>query len=222
MVTAFGVENADDSGERQWFVKESSPRSQPVLTAEGVRLSVLNDRAQRFAQRWVKKVEHWDWEDAYLDTLPPAERERQNKKEGKDFNEGLAKFRAGGVVVADPKVFWTAEKDRDAKDGIAARVRGMFGHGGDNPEKWTLENSLPTYHWDAEQLHFGMDVSIPLPPDILVQAHLVVAGDAHNTDPGPNDWRIDSLDLISGKSANSGRMEPPGRSMPRPLGPQAK
>ena len=202
-IQVIGVENADDANGRQWYVRDYQPLKQ-TMTPEGARMMDKSNQARQFAQKWLAKVAHWDWDDAYLDTAPPAERERQRKEQGPDFKEGLSKFRAGAFVRADPATFWTAEKE---KGKTAADIRGMFGHGGENPDKFTLLTTPSTYQRDAEQVRFGFDIVTPLPPDLGVQGRLVVALDAREDEPTMADWRIDSLELFSAKSEAGG---PPG------------
>jgi hypothetical protein len=244
-VTAVGVENVDDSGNRQWFVKDFQPRRQ-VLTAQGTRITALGDQARAFAQKWMEKVGDWKWDEAYLDTLTPAERERQVKDRGADLAEGLKKFRAGDFVwVAD--TFWPAGNDKEGqlvlgastvgllgsplsqgpflaasalipgratdKEQVVAKMKGLFGRGGEDPDQVMWPPAPPTFRQDLDQVRIGLDVAFPLPPDQIVQCRLMVAADARNADPTPADWRIESLELLSAKrDATRG---PDGQEMPR-------
>jgi len=212
-VSATVVENADNTGARQWYVKNIQPNVQPVLTPEGQRMTDLSADADAFAQNWLNDVSNWNWDKAYLDTLLPAERKKQDKERGEKFAAGLKAFRQGDVVRADPETFWAVPKE---KDKIIAGVRGIFGKA-KNPEGLYLRPNLPVYHRDADQVRFRFDLMIPLPPEYGVQSQVVVTADARNGDPAPADWRIESLDLFSGKSMIAGAPGPGGTAaqMPR-------
>jgi hypothetical protein len=216
VATVFGVENADDTGARQWYIKNIQPNGQPVLTAEGRRMNDLSVKASTFAQNWLADVTNWDWDKAYLDTLPPAERKKQDKERGEEFKNGLKAFRAGAVVRADPDKFWAVPKE---KDNIIAGVRGIFGKG-KSPENLYLKSSLPMYRRDANQVTFRFDLMIPLPPEYGVQGQVAVTADAPDGDPAPADWRIESLDLFSGKSMTPGAPGPGGMPAPMPQRPR--
>jgi hypothetical protein len=220
VATVFGVENADDTGVRQWYVKNIQPNVQPVLTDEGQRMTHLSADANAFAQNWLNEVSNWEWDKVYLDTLPPAERKKQAaelnkplKDRSKEFQAGLKAFRDGDIVRADPDKFWAVPKE---KDKIIAGVRGIFGKD-KNPEGLFLQSTLPVYHHDAEKVSFRFDLMIPLPPEYGVQSQVVVTADARNGDPAPADWRVESLELISGKSMTPGAPGPggAGTQMPR-------
>lgn len=169
--------------------------------------------AHLFAEAWLVKVADWNWDDAYLDTLPPPERRIEAKERGPKFKAGRQAFRAGGLVHAEAPTFWAGDKDREK---IIARVKSLFGHGGGSHDQMSLEMAMPTYRTDGDRVFYGFDVMIGLPPDFAVQGRLTVAADVRNGDPGPEDWQIESLDLISGKSMGAAG-GPPQPGMP-PMG----
>jgi hypothetical protein len=221
LATVFGVDNAEDSGARQWYIKNLQPNLQPSMSDDGRRMTQLSGDAQSFAQAWLEEVTSWDWDKAYLDTLPPAEREKQAaelkrplKDRSKAFQEGEKAFRDGNVVRADPGVFWASPKE---KDKIINGVRGIFGKG-KTPEGLSLQPNMPIYHRDGERVTLRFDLMIPLPPMYGVQSQIVVTADARNGDPTAADWRVEALELISGKSLTAGAPGPGGTSarMPRP------
>lgn len=217
-LTVVGVEGTDDAGGRQWYVKNPQPTLTPELTDEGRRMSARMATAREFAQGWLHKVGDWQWEQAYLDTLPPEERRRQAAERGSKFAEGLKAFREGAFVRAEAPTFWTADPDTGAK--ISAGVKGLFGRGGESPDRLTMPLKMPTYRQEGGQVRFGFDIAIPLPPQYMVQGRLMVAADA-TVEPKADDWRVESLDLISGKSAGGspGGMSRPGGPGMRPMGP---
>ncbi len=206
LLTVVGVENADDPG-RQWYVKPAQMAESPVLTEEGRRMADRAGAAHVFAEAWLAKVADWNWEQAYRDPLPPRERK------GEVNREGLQAFRDGGLVHAETPTFWAGDKDREK---IVARVKSLFGRGGGAHDKMTLEMAMPTYRREGDRVFYGYDVTIALPPDYAVQGRLTVAADVRNGDPGPDDWQIESLDLISGKSMGE-TGGPPRPGMP-PMG----
>jgi hypothetical protein len=206
LATAFGVEN-EESGARQWYIKNIQPNAQPMLTDEGRRMTRLTEDARSFAQNWLNDVYNWDWDKAYLDTLPPAERQEQGKQpRGDAFHSGMKAFRQGNVIRAEPGVFWASPKE---KDKIISGVRGIFGTG-KTPERLSLQGSVPVYHRDADRVTFRFDLTILLPPQYGVQSQVVVTADARNGDPTPADWRVESLELISGKTLTAGAPGPGG------------
>jgi hypothetical protein len=67
---------------------------------------------------------------------------------------------------------------------------------------------------------FRFDLMIPLPPEYGVQGQVAVTADAPDGDPAPADWRIESLDLFSGKSMTPGAPGPGGMPAPMPQRPR--
>jgi hypothetical protein len=208
--TVVGTENPDDSGERQWTIKAPHLTNSPTLTEEGERMMAMAPRAEAFGQQWLAEVAAWKWDDAYLGTLPPEERQLRARERGPDFDKAVEAFRAGGVVRFDPQTFWAGphekdpEKERQRQDKAADVVRSIFGHGGESPERLDIAPSqLPVYHREGDRVRLGFDFAIPL-KNQLVLARLYLATDGR--DPGTQDWRVDSLELISAKSAGG----PPG------------
>ena len=112
LVTAFGVEN-EESGARQWYIKNIQPNAQPLLTDEGRRMTHLTEDARSFAQNWLNDVYNWDWDKAYLDTLSPADRKNQAaelkrplKERSKAFQNGYGAFRQGDDVIRPTPAFF--------------------------------------------------------------------------------------------------------------------
>jgi hypothetical protein len=220
LATVFGVDNADDSGARQWYIKNVQPNILPVMTDEGRRMAQLTEDARNFAQNWLNEVKDWKWDKAYLDTLPPAERKEWEGKERKDWDAkhqaGWDALRQGDLVHADPAVFWASPKE---KDKIISVVRGIFGSKGKTPEDLNLQPAVPIYHRDADQVTLRFDLTLLLPPEYGVQSQVVVTADARNGDPTPADWRVESLELISGKTLTPGAVGPGGKPAMMPQRP---
>jgi hypothetical protein len=212
--TAVGVDSADESGTRQWYVRETIHAGAPVMTDEGERITALSTPARMFAQQWVKEIGDWQWDKAYLDTLPVAERQRLDKERDKAFKDGLDAFRKGGFVRTDPATFWAPPNEGDAK---IAEVRGLFGRGGENPDSVQVGPTMPVYRREGDRVFLGFDVTIQIPPvGDLVQGRLTVAADSPEPGQAIGIWRVDALDLISVKSLGA-----PNNSGP-PRGPTAQ
>jgi hypothetical protein len=228
LVTAFGVDNADESGERQWVVKDPRPLKDPVLSDEGVRMSIMDGQARRFGQMWLDKLSgaggKENEENAYLDTLPYAERVRQRKERGQAFDEGLKAFQAGAVVHADPDTFWVGQQEKDPERAkarrqrqqeIADRVRGLFAPGKARGLGLMLGMSRPIYRHDSQLARLGYDMTIML-EGLKVESRLQLAADTGDGDPKEEQWRVESLDLLSAKSTAGATGGAPG---PRRLQP---
>ncbi len=213
VATVVGMDNVDESGAREWYVKNIRQNGSPVFTDEGRRMKQLNEEARAFAQNWLNDIHHWDWDKAYLDTLPPAVREEEDKKpRGKKFEAGLKAFRQGDIVRADPAKFWASSKEK-----IISAVHGLFGK--DKDATITLRPALPVFRHDGDQVSFRYDAVILLPPEYGVQGQLVVTANTPKGDPTPGDWRIESLDLYSGKTLTPGAVGPAGSPARMPARP---
>ena len=79
---------------------------------------------------------------------------------------------------------------------------------------------MPVYHRDADKVTFRFDLTILLPPQYGVQSQVVVTADARNGGPAADDWRVESLDLISGKTLTAGAPGPGGSPARTPALPQ--
>ncbi len=226
VVTAVGED--DENGDRQWYAKEPQPLKQPVFTEEGTRFQLWGGQAREFGEDWLNKVETRDWDAAYLDTLPPADRDRQKKERGAPFEAGLKAFHEGGFVHFAPDDFWVGPKgagsDADRKkiqDRQAERVRGLFAANRTEAPQWDLSHSLPEFHREGDLARIGFSIEImPVPPmekvaadkpppqpDAVFQGRLVLTADLSHGDPSKDDWRVESLDLLSAKSTAGA---PPG------------
>ncbi len=223
------------------------PIKNPVLTEEGVRMELWSNQAREFAEDWLAKVEAREGdqqakvearEGAYLDTLPPAERERQKKERGAPFDAGLKAFFNGGLVHFDPDTFWVGSKDagkaedrKKLQEMRADRVRGLFAAEPKEAPQWLLARSLPEIHREGDAARIGFNIEImPVQPmakvlagkpppqaDLVIQGQLWLTADLSHGDPSKDDWRVETLDLLSAKSAagaSSGLALPPARAKP--------
>ena len=181
VATVVGMENVDESGAREWYVRNIRLNGQPVLTDEGLRMQQLSEDGRSFAERWLKDIKDWEWGKAYLSTLPPAMRKEQsNMQHGTKYLAGLKAFRDGAIVRADPGKFWASSKQK-----IIDAVHGLFGKNED--ATITLRPAPPIYRRDGDHVSLRYDTVIVLPPEYGVQAQLVVTANARNGDPAPND-----------------------------------
>src|SRR5205823_3933169 len=119
---------------------------------------------------------------AYLETLPPAERDRQEQArrrcEGplaaaagpgplaadpacRSYLEGRAAFRAGDLVRADPAVFWAGAGGREA---IIKDVKGLFRPGATPPRLAPQPPDLiPLHSQDGGRLLLHYDLRLQFP-----------------------------------------------------------
>ena len=233
VVTAVGSDDAN--GDRQWYAQEPHPLKQPVFTEEGRRMQLWSGQAREFARDWLSKVEARDWDGAYLDTLPPAERDRQKKERGAPFDAGLKAFHDGVVVQFKPDDFWVgpkgAGKDEEHKkiqDAKAGVVRGLFAAGRTEAPQWALARALPEFHREGDLARLGFNIEItPAPPTGIVpadkaplesdvfQARLVLTAAVGRGDPSKDEWRVESLDLLSAKSTAGAMPGLPRRPPPK-------
>jgi hypothetical protein len=205
------------------------------LTEEGQRLTQLALAGGQFLKLWADKQAKDRSDEAYLDTLPAAERRRQARgreklqakdesqrealaaadPECKDYSDGLKKFEAGGLIRADDKAFWAPKgKTPDGKsvrDDVVAKARALFA-----PDKWDpklvlpMRSPIPIYTKDGAVERFGYDWQVVLMPDYYVEARFVLEHDP--AAEGDDAWRLVSLDLIDAHGAGlpTGARMPPG------------
>ncbi len=224
MITAVGVD--DENGERQWYVKDPRTVTAPVFTAEGERMQKRTDQARLFGEAWLRQVEAGQWDDAYLGTLPPDERERLKKERGPSLEQGRKEFQKGGVVHYDPEAFWVGPHDKDPmrdkmrqdeQGRIAALVKGLFDPAqAKQAPPMELSRAIPVYHRDGDAVRAGFDLEMS-GADMVLEARLNLTADAGRGELSRDQWRVESIELTSKKSAAA--LDP---RMGRPGGPAPK
>jgi hypothetical protein len=227
---------------RQWFVveRETRPEAPPQLTAEGERIiSKLNGTALPFAQLWMLKVANGDWDEVYLDCLPPKQRKGvqelleaggpvmavagpapilMGSAEGRDFLKAKAELSRADFVRTDPKQFWADPKVREE---VIASVRRVFqeARGGEPVQLSPVPAPVPLWRNEGGKVLFGYDFQAMFLPKYKAEGVIFVEADAANPDPGPGDWRVDHVEMLRVRTASPPRR--PGGGGPGPMGPGA-
>jgi hypothetical protein len=236
VVTVVGAESTTGDAGRQWVVvRKDLKDKEPQLTDEGQRLTQLALAGGQFLKGWTDKQAKDRFDEAYLDTLPAAERRRQargrEKLQAKDkaqrealaaadpeckaYADGLKAYEAGGLIRADDKTFWVPKgKTPDGKpvrEDVVAKARALFA-----PDKWDPKLVLPTrspipiYTKDGAVERLAYDWQIVLMPDYYVEARFVL--EHAPAAEGDDAWRLLGVDLIDahGASLPAGARMPPG------------
>jgi hypothetical protein len=234
---------------RQWSVDFSRgamsiDRRSEKMTASGKDLLVVkSESAFRFVSAWVDRFNNRQWNEAYLETLPPSER-RELSLAGAVPAAGLTPlgfcpssartFLAGKQTLADrhllnlnEKVFWASSK---SIDDIRRRVRQTFPAPGEGrPASAYLQISrqvAPILREENGQLTYKFDVEIRYMAessehmDYLVEGQLVVRADSNETSRPNAAWWVERIDLDSGRMPSMMKMEgAPVRGGGRPAPP---
>jgi hypothetical protein len=224
-----------------------------TLTAEGSDMMKESASAWLFARTWESRLAGQDWDAAYLDSLPPDERERlgpaaqRNRlsmalaitgpaplglrdQAGEEYLKGRLAFQDGKVIRADDKTFWASPVLR--ADIIKDVKRVFQPHNPDKqPALFSLQApKMPVYHQAGGQITFLFDASIGLLdpekniPRYSVEAQVAVSADESEArkaiSGGLPAWRIQAVDLVSGRSAPTTApgtaMSPPPPGSPPP------
>jgi hypothetical protein len=90
-ISAKSAEGTEPGEGRQWYIamEETTPAGNPDVTPEGEQASRLRSESRRFAEAWFASLGVGRVEQAYLSTLPSADREGAAKK----YNLGQAQTR---------------------------------------------------------------------------------------------------------------------------------
>jgi hypothetical protein len=150
-VVVQGTQRRGQSGKRDWQVISAgneivAQTFQP--TAQGLALERSAASALTFLSEWLRRLSHRELDSAYLDTLPPAQRESQAEarrrcgpgvlglagmavlpgltsrdKGARAWREGLAAFHQGGLLRLDPVEFWV---DKQFRADIATGLKAIF------------------------------------------------------------------------------------------------
>lgn len=208
---------------REWQVMENKTGTiinSISWNAEGNRLFQKNEPAAReFANSFAAKLAaQLDTEGAFLDTLPPGQRAKlkpklkgqseaqlikagENDPEIRDYLAGLKKFRAGGVIRADPNVFWVKDvPNKDIRKEIIDQVKKKFLTAFATNGWITLAGAVPVWQEKDKKLQFAYDAYIILLPEYIAGARLVVEADAEKITADaaarPEDWRVVEIEMI--------------------------
>jgi hypothetical protein len=246
LVTSLGSEaKAGEGGGRQWQIVVGSTgrpsNTDLTMTPKGQAMMQAFNNAGLLAQSWVSRVSRHDWDQAYLDTLPPKERDEAHRlrekwcdpavgaagglgalggyPKARAYLAGRARLFDGEFVNADPSLFW-GPTERVRKE-VPPRVRQAFRPDATLPDHFEMVMTrLPQWERDGNVFRFLVDTQMSLAspngdpiPTFLVETQVEVEGDAPPDGfPGPDSWRVRRLDLVRGRSG--GRPLPGPRNMP--------
>ena len=164
--------------------------------------------AERFATDWIEKINRQHWSEAYLDTLAPAERSRQPKGDGRKNLE------SSKVLRIDEKRFWAGKKQRAD---IIQRVQNSF-QPGTPTFMLSRVQVMPLVRESEGRITAFFDVSLRYPdentgkPQYVVQGQLIVTTQEPDTASTLSSWRVEAIDIESGRTPPEEMARPP---MPR-------
>jgi hypothetical protein len=208
------------------------------MTSRGEELSQAAMTAQSFATVWQDKMSRQFWNEAYLDTLPPAERTQQGKvveygrfllalpvtglgplgladEAYQAYLKGRARY-PENILQVDEKTFWAPKNERA---NILKTLREVSqSQNGPNRLSFTMMPvRLPGSRTGNGELSFLFDVQVQLMddraanPKYVLEGQLVVATDekmATSKEPG---WRVVKVNMLSGRNAPNPEVGRPGR-----------
>jgi hypothetical protein len=246
IVTSLGAEARAGEGGRQWQVVVGSTGrptgTDYTLTPKGQALMESYNAAAVLAQGWVSRISRHDWDQAYLNTLPPAERDRADQEreacdpaaaaaaglgalggnpKARAYLAGRSRLFDGAFVFAEPAVFW-GPTERVRKE-VPARVRQAFRQDATAPDHFEMVMTrIPQWERDGGTFRFLVDCQMSLAgpgpdpiPAFLVETAVEVEGEAPPDGfPGPDDWRVRRLDLVRGRTGGRPLAGPGRGGMP--------
>ncbi len=205
-VETFGRDaKPDEPKGRKWEVSIAQGLTDMVmntlrLTPQGEELKNKSRMAQNFASAWVNLVNERKWDEAYLDTLKPSERSRV-RGEPRAAGQNLASRQ----LIHRSDKFWAGKKQRDD---IVKCIDQTFQPGiAGNPSVYlTLQEAMPLLRVHDGQTTVFVDVSLRYQdessgqPLYIMEGRLAVSTQASDADTSLSVWRIESLDIESGRT----------------------
>ena len=219
---------------RQWQVvllkgETSEIASSLKLLPGGEEFMNEAKESQPFVNAWQTKLSREDWDEVYLDTLKPAERERQRKAWlanrlqataplagplplGQDdrayraFLDGREALAKGSLLRIDEKKFWTSKRERET---IVNLLRHTFQPEGEGKPRFFLrlaQAQLPLSRRHNGELTILFDMSLNYQdeanarPTYVVDGLLAVTAEEHQTEM-PGAWRIEAIEVQTGRTA---------------------
>jgi hypothetical protein len=218
---------------RQWQVNLASgvfttiPDSKK-MTPQGEDFLVKTLMAQTFVSAWIGKLNQAQWQDAYLDTLKPSERERLRKEKKSatpNPREELAK-----LIRIDDKTFWAGSKQRED---IKKRVRNTFQLGASGHPTFSMSaqpQAMPFVQESEGQVKASFDVNLFYLDEnagvmqYSAEGRIVTSADSKDAADSGSTWRIEALDIDSGRipvqprpmQRASPNLPPPPDARPKP------
>jgi hypothetical protein len=172
--------------------------------------------AQNFVSDWVGKLNQSQWTEAYLYTLEPSAREplRKNPKQVQvEPRSALAK-----LIRLDDKLFWAGKNQREV---IKQRVHDTFQLGASGHSTFSLsvqQQAVPLLHESDGRTIAVFDIFLFYLDEnagtmqYMTEGRLVVSAANKDAMEGASFWRVDALDIDTGRSpplASMQRNQPP-------------
>ncbi len=241
-VVAFGPDpKPGETKGRQWQVQLTKGETNVIKetlawTPRGEEVIKVAGSAGDFARSWAEKVSEQRLAEAYLDTLPLAERERLHRGQMaarlmaaapltgvaslglcdavcREYLNAAEKLSEAKIIRIDLARFWAT---RLQKKKILERVEKTFQPSAGRPRfMLTVQPNMPRIQESDGRLTMAFDAIVRymaedgLTPQYLVEVQLVVEGlGAAN---GPPTWRVAALEIESGRSPPSmpAQQQPP-------------
>jgi hypothetical protein len=144
----------------------------------------------------------------------------------KELLAGLPNYEAGALVRADSPGFWAPDGkvgDKPVREDMVVKVKQMFEAGGwpEQPEAFMPDfKNLPIYNRDQSGERLGFDLKVGTlvtaemknpqtgqvrkmdVPEYAFEGRLVVENTAPGAQPADAQWRIHSVELVSGRTGD--------------------
>lgn len=235
-VTTFGPDSPPgESRGRQWHVMLSRGETNLIpatmkVSSGGEDYHNKGRTAWSFASAWQERVNRLAWEDAYLDTLDPSQRERllEGRRSarlrttaplagpaalglyndaGRDFLAARNKLADCKLFHIDDKRFWVNKQQRAA---IVECIEKTFQLGSAGAPTFSLrlqDAELPMLREVDGRLIARFDAHLTyvdpntMRPSYIVDGQLVVSAPAAEAGNSPAAWRVDAIEPESGRTS---------------------
>jgi hypothetical protein len=194
------------------------------LTARGSDFMEKAKAAQGFTQSWQEKIVRQQWDEVYLDTLEPAERERARKDRSLNGRKKLAE---GALIRIDDSKLWTSKRDRAA---ILARLQQTFRPRSDDKPVFQIrpqstlmpltrsEDGRVAILFDAQLTYLDEETDTP---KYIAEGYIVASAEEGEGANVPSAWRIEGIEISSARTPSTMPASPRqpgdlGRPRPRP------
>ncbi|MHB1425783.1 MAG: hypothetical protein ACYC3I_21670 [Gemmataceae bacterium] len=209
----------DETKGKKWQVRLTESDSFARLENENLKLTSLGQEfvgkripmARGFAQNWIDKINNVRWDEAYLDTLERSQRAAARKEQKADQ---LRRHLESGQLIHPSKTFWAGKHQRDA---IEKRVSKTFQLDPSGKPAFNLilqqQIPLPLLRESAGRSTILFDVIMNYldtntgQPQYTMDGQLVVSAESSEAGLTPSAWRVESVELDSGRTAATSRQE---------------
>jgi hypothetical protein len=235
-VTTFAPDSPPgESRGRQWHVLLSKGETNILpatlkVSSGGEDYHNKGRTAWNFASAWQERVNRLAWDDAYLDTLDPSQRERllEGRRSarlrttaplagpaalglysdaGRDFLASREKLADTKLFHIDDERFWASKQQRDD---IVKCIENTFHLGSAGAPTFSLrlqDAELPMLRevdgrWIARfDAHLTYVEQKTMRPTYVVDGQLVVSAPAAEAGNSPAAWRVDAIEPESGRTS---------------------